>query len=56
MKQSSLDRKFDRIREKEEAGLLKPVSGSRAVRKLLSNPLAVAGIVIFTIIKSIIHT
>ncbi|MDB2390322.1 ABC transporter permease [Alphaproteobacteria bacterium] len=50
MKRTTLDRNFDRIRAREEAGFLKPKSGSRAVRKLMSNPLAVAGIVIFSII------
>jgi len=50
MGQASLNRKFDRIRAREEAGLNKPQSGSRALRKLLGNPLAVAGLTIFTII------
>ena len=44
MGNASLHRKFDRIRAREEAGLNKPLGGSRALRKLLSNPLAVAGI------------
>ena len=50
MANAALNRKFDRIRAREEAGLNKPQSGSRALRKLMSNPLAVAGIVIFFII------
>ena len=50
MASASLNRKFDRIRAREEAGLNKAQSGSRALRKLLGNPLAVAGIVIFSII------
>jgi len=50
MGNAALNRKFDRIRAREEAGLNKAKSGSRALRKLLGNPLAVAGIVIFTII------
>ena len=50
MGNASLNRKFDRIRAREEAGLNKPQSGSRALRKLMSNPLAVAGLIIFTII------
>ena len=50
MGDAKLHRKFDRIRAREEAGLNKPLSGSRALRKLMSNPLAVAGIVLFTII------
>jgi len=50
MSNAALNRKFDRIRAREEAGLNKPPSGSRALRKLLSNPLAVAGLVIFSTI------
>ncbi|MEP1208119.1 MAG: ABC transporter permease [Rhizobiaceae bacterium] len=47
MASTSLDRKFDRIQALEEAGKLKSSSGSRALRKLLSNRLAVVGLVIF---------
>ncbi len=50
MTTTALDRKFDRIRAKEEAGLLKPASGSRALRKMMSNQLAMLGLAIFTII------
>ncbi len=50
MGSASLHRNFDRIRAREEAGLNRPRSGSRALRKLLGNPLAVAGLVIFAII------
>jgi len=50
MARSSLDRRFDRILAKEEAGLLASRSGSRALRKLLANHLAVVGFVIFGII------
>ena len=50
MANASLNRKFDRIRAREEAGLNTPQSGSRALRKLMGNPLAVAGVVIFSII------
>ena len=50
MRKAALHRNFDRIRAREEAGLNKPQSGSRALRKLLGNPLAVAGLVIFSII------
>lgn len=50
MGNASLNRKFDRIRAREEAGLNKPQTGSRALRKLMSNPLAVTGVVIFSII------
>lgn len=50
MGNAALNRKFDRIRAREEAGLNKPQAGSRALRKLMSNPLAVAGVIIFSII------
>lgn len=50
MARTSLDKKFDRIRALEEAGKLKSSSGSRALRKLLSNKLAVVGIAIFSLI------
>ncbi len=50
MATTALDRKFDRIRAKEEAGLLKPARGSRALRKMMSNQLAMLGLAIFTII------
>ena len=50
MASTSLDKKFDRIRALEEAGKLKSASGSRALRKLLSNRLAVVGIAIFLLI------
>jgi peptide/nickel transport system permease protein len=50
MANAALNRKFDRIRAREEAGLNKPQSGNRALKKLLGNPLAVAGLVIFLII------
>lgn len=47
---SYLDRRFDRIRELEEAGRLKSPTGSRVLRKFMNNHLAVAGLVVFTII------
>ena len=47
---TALDRKFDRIRAREEAGLLKPARGNRALRKLMSNRLAMLGVAIFTTI------
>jgi len=50
MARSSLDRQFDRILAKEEAGLLSSRSGSRALRKLLANHLAVVGLIIFGVI------
>lgn len=50
MSKSALDKKFDRIRALEEAGKLKPASGNRAVRKMMNNRLAMAGVAIFLII------
>ncbi len=50
MARSSLDRQFDRILAKEEAGLLSSRRGSRALRKLLANHLAVVGLIIFSVI------
>jgi peptide/nickel transport system permease protein len=49
-KRTRLDRKLDRIRAKEEAGLLSHSDTSRFVRKFLGNRLAVAGMIIFLII------
>jgi peptide/nickel transport system permease protein len=49
-RRSRLDRQFDELRRREEAGQLKPATGSRFVRKFLNNRLAVIGLVIFTII------
>ena len=50
-KQLHLNRKFDQIRQMEEAGELKNrKSGNRALRKLLNNRLAIVGGVIFLII------
>ncbi len=50
MAKSSLDRKFDRILALEEASKLKSKTGSRALGKLLSNRLAVFGLIVFSII------
>ncbi len=49
-RRSRLDRQFDRLRRLEEAGELKPTTGSRFVRKFVNNRLAVVGLVIFTLI------
>lgn len=49
-RRTRLDRQFDELRRREEAGLLKPNTGSRFVRKFLNNRLAVVGLVVFTII------
>ncbi len=50
MASTALDREFDRIRDLEEAGRLHAKVGSRALRKLLNNRLAVVGLVLFSII------
>jgi peptide/nickel transport system permease protein len=50
MASASLNRKFDRIRAMEEAGVLKTTTGSRALRKMMSNRLAMVGLTIFSII------
>jgi len=47
---TALDRQFDRIRDLEEAGKLRTKVGSRALRKLLNNRLAVVGLVLFSTI------
>lgn len=49
-KRTRLDRKFDKIRKAEEAGKLTTKKGSRALRKMLENRLAVIGTIIFIII------
>lgn len=50
-KKTRLDRKFDTILAREEAGLLRNRrTVNRALRKMLNNRLAVAGLVVFTLI------
>lgn len=49
-RRTRFDRRFDRIRELEEAGRLKHPTGSRLVRKFMSNRLAVVGLVVFSVI------
>lgn len=51
-KRTRLDRKFDRLRDAEEAGKLgtKKKKTSRALRKMMENRLAVAGLIVFLII------
>lgn len=49
-KRSRFDRRLDKIRTQEEAGLLKNKTSNRALRKLWNNKLAVIGLVIFLII------
>jgi len=45
-----MDRDFDRIRTLEESGKLRAKAGSRALRKLLANRLAVLGLILFSVI------
>lgn len=45
-----LDRQFDRIRDREAAGLNKKSSVSRALRKMLGNRLAMLGLAVFLLI------
>ncbi|MFV0379465.1 MAG: ABC transporter permease [Anaerorhabdus sp.] len=49
-KRSRFDRKLDKIRIAEEAGLLNKKNKNRALSKLKNNHLAIFGIVVFTII------
>ncbi|MEG1720139.1 MAG: ABC transporter permease [Pseudoflavonifractor sp.] len=49
-KPTRLDRKFDKLRDAEEAGKLKKSTTSRALRKMLSNRLAVIGLIVFAVI------
>jgi peptide/nickel transport system permease protein len=50
MSRSAQDRKFDRIRDREESGKLRTRTGSRALRKMLNNPLALVGLILFSFI------
>lgn len=50
MANRALNRKFDRLRAREEAGELSSAHINRALGKMLNNPLAVLGLVIFSII------
>ena len=50
MAKSSLDKKFDQIREREESKTFSSKKRSRIVSKFVNNRLAVFGLVIFTII------
>jgi peptide/nickel transport system permease protein len=49
-KRSRLDRQLDRIRQKEEAGLLSQKQVNRSLRKFLGNRLAVFGFAVFSVI------
>ena len=58
MAKSSLDKKFDQIRKREEEKTFSTKKRSRIVNKFLNNRLAVLGLIIFTIIilaLSLIH-
>jgi len=50
MANSSLDRKFDQIKKREEDKTFSTNKRSRMVNKFLNNRLAVIGLIIFTII------
>ena len=50
MAKSSLDKKFDQIRKREEEKTFSTKKRSRIVNKFLNNRLAVFGLIIFTII------
>ena len=50
MSSRSLNKKFDKILAREEAGELSSNSGSRALKKLLNNRLALVGLILFSII------
>ena len=50
MAKSSLDKKFDQIRKREEEKTFSTKKRSRIVSKFLNNRLAVIGLIIFTII------
>lgn len=50
IKRTKLDKKMDKIKQKEEAGLLKDKSYNRVLRKFLNNRLAIVGFVVFIII------
>jgi peptide/nickel transport system permease protein len=50
VKKTRLDRKFDKLRDREEKGNVHKEAGSRALRKMLNNRLALAGIVFATVV------
>ena len=50
VKKSRLDKKFDKIQEREDRGIHKKEVGSRAFRKMLNNRLAVAGLAFVTLV------
>lgn len=50
VKKTKLDKKMDLIKQKEELGLLKYKSQSRAQRKFFNNRLAVIGLILFIVI------
>ena len=50
VRKSRLDKNFDKIRDREETDLPRKEVGSRALRKMMSNKLALAGLIFVTII------
>ena len=50
MAKSSLDKKFDKIREREESKSFSTKKRSRIISKFVNNKLAVFGLIIFSII------
>ena len=50
MAKSSLDKKFDKIREREESKSFSTKKRSRIISKFVNNRLAVFGLIIFSII------
>ena len=50
MVKSSLDKKFDKIKEREEAKSFSKKTRSRIISKFINNRLAVLGLVIFSVI------
>ena len=49
MAKSSLDKKFDKIREREESKSFSTKKRSRIISKFVNNKLAVFGLIIFSI-------
>ena len=49
-KKTSLDRKFDKLREREDTGKSRKGIQNRALSKMLSNKLAVIGVVVVSIV------
>ena len=54
MAKSSLDKKFDKIREREDSKSFSTKKRSRIISKFVNNKLAVFGLIIFSIILFIV--